>query len=206
MEDEAPESSLTRYLETTRGVLSYAKVADLVADELLELLEEIADGTYEDHPLDGDLLQTFHSRILVKIVPKIAGKWRQVDVAVGKHVPPRAYEVPLRMVEFSRDLEAQITWCADDLDKQIEVLAYAEGQILHVHPFEDFNGRATRAFLMALLQRLDLPPIELSVVRDTPHFDEYTQSLRAFDGGDRSPLRDFWTDRFSAWDPGDDSV
>lgn len=201
MEDEASESSLTRYLETTRGVLSYAQVADLVADELLELLDEIADGQYENRPLDSELLQTFHARILEKIVPQIAGKWRQVDVAVGKHVPPRAYEVPLRMAEFSKDLEAQMGWCADEIDKQIEVLSYAEGQILHVHPFEDFNGRATRAFLMALLQKLDLPPIELSVVRDTFHFDEYATSLRAFDTGDPLPLRQFWTSRFSDWDP-----
>jgi len=41
----------------------------------------------------------------------------------------------------------------------VEALAYAEGEVLDVHPFEASNGRATRVVLIEVLGRLDLPPV-----------------------------------------------
>lgn len=199
MEDEAQDSSLTRYLETTRGVLSYAAVADLVAEELLGLLDEIANGIYADRPLDDELLMSFHRRILEPIIPDIAGVWREVDVAVGKHLPPAYWDVTPLMREMAANLEAQLEWCGDDLERQIEVLAFVEGTILSIHPFHDFNGRATRAFLTETMQRMDLPPLELSVERGTERFNEYTDALRAFDQRDSVPLREFWESRIETW-------
>ncbi|MGN6221866.1 MAG: Fic family protein [Microbacterium sp.] len=199
MEDEAPASSLTRFLETTRGLLSYAEVADIVAEELLGLLDDIAAGEFSAKSLDDDLLRSFHERILVGIVPEIAGQWREVDVAVGKHLPPPWWKVQVLIREFSMNLSAQVEWCGADLERQIEVLAFAEGSILSIHPFADFNGRATRAFLTELIQRFDLPPVELSVERDTPRFEVYTGALRAFDVGDPTLLREFWIDRIENW-------
>ncbi|NLP85446.1 Fic family protein [Microbacterium sp. CFH 90308] len=199
MEDEASAGSLTRFLETTRGVLSYAEVADIVAEELLGLLDEVAEGDFSARALDADLLRSFHARILAGIIPEIAGAWRDVDVAVGRHLPPPWWQVPILVREFGENLLAQIEWCGSDLGRQIEVLAFAEGNILSIHPFVDFNGRATRAFLTEMIQRFDLPPVELSVARDTPRFDLYATALRAFDVGDPLPLREFWIDRFENW-------
>jgi fido (protein-threonine AMPylation protein) len=190
-------SSTTRHLETTRGTLSYLEVADIVAGYLSELLDKIAEGEYADEPLTVDLLRQFHAAILEPIVPAIAGKWRPVDVVVGSHLPPPYYQVPVMMSTYMSDLQAQIDACGSDLERQVEALAFCEGQMLHIHPFEDFNGRAVRAFLMEVLNRLDMPPLELSVPRDSGLFDDYKAALRKFDVGDRRPLQAFWGNRLS---------
>lgn len=189
------DQSSTRYLETTRGTLSYSDVADIVAGHLADLLDRIATGEYENLPLDTELVRRFHREILEPIVPAIAGKWRPVDVAVGKHVPPRYYQVPTLMSAYVANVESQITNCSGDIERQVEALAYAEGGMLHIHPFEDFNGRAVRAFLTELLNRLDMPPIEVSVVRGTDHFERYKRALREFDMQNHVPMREFWMER-----------
>ncbi|MGH8524836.1 MAG: hypothetical protein ACREXY_11645, partial [Gammaproteobacteria bacterium] len=38
----------------------------------------------------------------------------------------------------------------------LEALAFAEGRLLSIHPFLDFNGRATRVWLREVIRRL--PP------------------------------------------------
>ena len=189
------EESSTRYLETSRGVLSYFAVADLVAGHLADLLDQIAEGVFSSRAITAELIQEFHGAILALTVPKMAGKWRLVDVAVGKHLPPPFYEVPMLMRDYAEDLSAQIIGRTGGLDRQIETLAFAEGQMLHIHPFEDFNGRAVRAFLAEVLNRLDMPPIETSVIRNTPEFERYKLALRAFDMKNPSLLRQCWVDR-----------
>jgi fido (protein-threonine AMPylation protein) len=190
--------STTRYLETTRGPLSYLAVADIVAGYLADLLDEIASGAYAKRRVDCELVLEFHRRILEPIVPKMAGKWRPMDVVVGHHLPPHYYQVPVLMRECCANVQAQVDWCGTDVDRQVEVLAYCEGQMLTIHPFEDFNGRAIRAVLTEMMTRMDLPPLEISVPRDTAKFNAYTSALRAYDGGDVKPLREFWISRFEA--------
>lgn len=192
----ADESSTTRYLETTRGTLSYSQVADIVADHLAVLLDRIALGEFADRPIAAALVQEFHYEILAPIVPAIAGKWRPVDVTVGKHLPPRWYEVPTLMHNYALNLDAQVAACGGAEERQIEALAYAEGHMLTIHPFEDFNGRAVRAFITEILRRLDMPPIEVSVERNTQQFEDYKLCLRAFDEGNPQLLREFWVARF----------
>ena len=43
----------------------------------------------------------------------------------------------------------------------LETLAFAEGRLLFIHLFFDFNGRATRLLLGEILRRQELPPVEL---------------------------------------------
>jgi len=65
------------------------------------------------------------------------------------------------MRDYCRDLEARITALPGTLDdRTLECLAFAEARLLWIHPFEDFNGRVTRAFLAELLQRLDMPTLD----------------------------------------------
>lgn len=63
----------------------------------------------------------------------------------------------------------------------------AEGRLLFIHPFADFNGRATRVWLREILRRLDLPPVQLAP-EEKPARDEYLNALRAADRGDWRPL------------------
>ena len=53
---------------------------------------------------------------------------------------------------------------ADDL--LLEFLAYAEGEMLSIHPFPDLNGRMSRLWLTELLRRLKLPPVDVVPASD----------------------------------------
>jgi hypothetical protein len=45
-------------------------------------------------------------------------------------------------------------------DRTLECLAFAEGRLFSIHPFEHFNGRLMRTFLAENLPRLNLPAMD----------------------------------------------
>ena len=75
-----------------------------------------------------------------------------------------------------------------------ETLAFAEGRLLFIHPFPDFNGRATRLLLAEILRRLELPPVELAPIND-PARQNYIRALEAADKLDWTPLTRLWQER-----------
>jgi len=176
--------------------LTYAQLADQIAPHLLSLLSDIADGKFLARDFDENLIREFHRRIIGEILPDIAGKWRGVTVQVGVHVAPPPSEIPLKMREYVANLRERFSH-ADTTDLQVELLAYAEGEFLTIHPFADFNGRTIRALLTELLMRLDLPPVEVAVQRNTPMFKRYQNALAEYDNDRLQPLIDFWVERFS---------
>ncbi len=72
---------------------------------------------------------------------------------------------------------------------------FVEGQLLHIDPFEDFNGRVTRLFLIELLYRLQLPFVD-PATDEGEETARYFAALRAYDKRDSGPLADFWRERF----------
>ena len=65
------------------------------------------------------------------------------------------------MRNYAADLEARLAGLDGNFGKRLlDDLVFAEGHLLHVHPFEHFNGRVSRLFLVELLYRLDLPVID----------------------------------------------
>jgi Fic family protein len=175
--------------------MTYAQLADAIAPHLLNLLKDVTDNKYNNRPYDEALTKEFHERIIGDILPDIAGKWRTELVQVSNHVPPEPHEIPVRMREYVENMKTRLSH-ADTLDLQIELLAYAEGEFLHIHPFTDFNGRTVRVLLTELLVRLNLPITEVAVERDTPKFKEYQNALAEYDNGRISALADFWVGRF----------
>jgi CRISPR-associated endonuclease/helicase Cas3 len=100
------------------------------------------------------------------------------------------------MRDYCRDLEARATAFTGTLDdRTLECLAFAEGRLLWIYPFEDFNGHLTRVFLAELLQRLDMPALD-----PTPnpglYTERYLQALKAADHADWGPLVTIWRGRF----------
>jgi len=67
--------------------------------------------------------------------------------------------------------------------------------LLSIHPFEDFNGRLTRAFLAEILRRLDLPAVDPTpeAGQDT---ERYLQALKAADRADWGSLFTVWRGLF----------
>ena len=189
--------STTRTFDTTQGMLDYAKLADLVAPRLLQLLDDITDGKYLNQTFDEELIKKFHYQIIGEIMPQIAGKWRNIPVQVGNWFPPEPHEIPVKMHEYIANMQTRLS-NSDTLDLQIETLAYAEGEFLHIHPFQDFNGRTIRAILSELLMRFDLPLVDTAVKRETPEFKEYQNALAEYDNGRLASLINFWQNRLGA--------
>ena len=189
-----PPHSATRYIETTVGVLSYRELAPLLAERVAGTELAISDRIFAALSFH-DLLLDLHRRICADLTPKIAGRWRLRDVRVGEHQPPPHWQVPMLMRSYADDLEARLSGGdADSGDRLIDDLAFAEGRLLHVHPFEDFNGRVSRLFLVELLYRLDLPVID-PATSSPEETRRYFAALRAYDRRDPRPLSAIWRRR-----------
>ena len=196
--DKESESrkSLTRTFNTAKGIMTYVQLADAIAPHLLALLHDVVDGKYADRPYDEEMILEFHNRIVGDVLPKIAGKWRKEDVQVGHYIPVEYFRVPMAIREYTENVRERLTH-ANTVELQIELLAYAEGEFLHIHPFMDFNGRTIRTLLTELLMRLELPVVDTSVKRDTETFKVYQNALAEYDNGRMGALVEFWVDRLS---------
>jgi len=194
-EDSTQPPEATRYIETTRGVLSYSQLAPLLAERVLKVQQDIEDGLFASRPLDESLLLDLHRGICADLTPGWAGRIRDADVRVGEHHPPPPYHVAQFMRDYFSDLNERLTAIAGpDNPLLLECLAFAEGRLLSIHPFTDFNGRATRLFLAELLRRLDLPSVELAPVEVSKRA-EYLKAIRAADKVDWKPLIELWRER-----------
>lgn len=161
--ETTPPGGATRFIQTTRGLLSYSQLAPLLAERVLRVETAIATGEFATQLLGEELVLRFHSEIAGDLVPDWAGRWRDAEVRVGEHHPPPPYRVPVLMRDYGSDLRARMENASGKMDELLlEFLAFAEGRLLSVHPFNDFNGRVTRLFLRELIRRLELPPVDLT--------------------------------------------
>jgi CRISPR-associated endonuclease/helicase Cas3 len=156
----------------------------------------IALDAFAVQPLAPALLLQFHQEIAGALVPEWAGRWRDAEVRVGEHHPPQPYRVPVLIRDYGDDLTVRLENVSGRLDQLLlETLAFAEGRLLSIHPFTDFNGRVTRLFLRELLKRLELPPVDL-VPTDGHGERTYLAALHAGDQNDWKPLMETWEQRF----------
>lgn len=198
--DTTPPGGATRFIQTTRGLLSYSELAPLLAERVLRVEAAIATGNYAARDLGGELILGLHAEIAGDLVPEWARRWRDAEVRVGEHHPPPPYHVPMLMRDYTEDLRVRLVNASGKVDDLLlELLAFAEGRLLSIHPFNDFNGRVARLFLRELLRRLDLPPVDLAPADDTGR-STYFAALRAGDGNDWRPLMKIWEQRFERFD------
>jgi CRISPR-associated endonuclease/helicase Cas3 len=188
----------TRFVQTTRGILSYQELAPLLADKVADVELGIASDLYAAHALDEYLIQALHRDFAAELVPGIGGHWRQSEVLVGAQEPPPHHRVPELMRAYALDLNARLAAASpDDDDRIFEALAFAEGRLLSIHPFADFNGRVSRVFISELLRRLDLPAID-PTPEPGPPTKRYLAALAAADARNWQPLKAIWRERFEA--------
>lgn len=76
------------------------------------------------------------------------GAWRNVDVAVGRHVPPTHDSLPAFLARYQEAYDGQASW-----DKQLLKIASAHQRLTWIHPFLDGNGRVARLATHAALYR-----------------------------------------------------
>lgn len=187
----------TRYIETTRGILSYLELAPFLAENVAIVEARIYRGEFNNIPLGEEILRQLHREISSDLVPQWGGHWRTVDVCVGnlRPVPPhRLHEV---MREYSLDLQARWEAASSEIsDLTLELLAFAEGRFLSIHPFTDLNGRVVRLFLREILRRLDFPQVSLTPAEESKKRDYYS-ALEASDQLDFRPLINIWRTRLA---------
>jgi CRISPR-associated endonuclease/helicase Cas3 len=87
-EDSTQPPHATRFIETTRGILSYSQLAPLLAERVLPVLQDIEDGIFATRSLDESVLLDLHRNICGDLTPDWAGKFRAIEVKVGRHSPP----------------------------------------------------------------------------------------------------------------------
>jgi CRISPR-associated endonuclease/helicase Cas3 len=171
-------------------------LAPLLAEQVLRVERLITSGAFGAQPLAPELLLQFHQEIAGALVPEWGGRWRDAEVRVGKHHPPPPYRVPVLIRDYGEDLRVRLDNASGHLDALLlETLAFAEGRLLSIHPFTDFNGRVTRLFLRELLRRLELPPVDL-VPTEPAGEAEYFAALQASDHLNWIPLMKIWEHRF----------
>lgn len=189
----------TRWIETSQGILSYAELAPLLAVRVATLEAKLQKAIYAGHAMNEDFFQLVHREICADLVPDWAGCWRKVEVRVGRLKPPLPHEVPMRMRDFTLDLQTRWDSLRSDRENDIaDLLAFAEGRFLTIHPFLDFNGRTIRLMLTEILRRLDLPLVELAPESEVAR-QNYFAALEAADRTDFAPLQQIWKVRFQQY-------
>lgn len=185
----------TRFVETTRGILSYTQLAPLLAERVLRVLQDIEDDALATRPLAESLLLDLHRNICGDLTPDWAGRFRTNEVQVGQHTPPLSHQVPMLVRDYCADLEVRLAELSAGRETLLlETLAFAEGRLLFIHPFSDFNGRVTRLLLAEILRRQELPPVELAPSDDIAR-KNYIRALEAADHLDWTPLTKLWQQR-----------
>lgn len=185
----------TRYVDTTLGVLSYTELAPHLARCVEQTQYAIRQGELDSCPLDERLLLDLHQRICGELTPGFAGRWRRQEVVVGQHHPPLPHIVAQAMRDYVLDLQARIKALPVEVnDHLLELLAFAEGRLLSIHPFTDFNGRTTRVFIDWLARHLELPDVD-PTPDEGAATDQYLAALRAADQHNWQPLMMVWRER-----------
>ena len=187
----------TRTFDTAQGKLTYAELAERLAAPLLAIDVRQRQGQYAGRTLDEALLLDLHAELSGALFPEEAGRYRQKSVQVGAHEPPAPNLVAQRMRDYIGNLTERMRHLSAEADDLLlEFLAYAEGELLSIHPFPDLNGRISRLWLTEILRRLALPPVD--VVPPGADFRErYLAALGAADRHDWKPLMVLWKERLS---------
>lgn len=190
-----PPHAATRHVDTTLGILSYGELAPHLARRVEQTQFAIRHGEFDSYPLDEHLFLGLHQRICGELTPAFAGRWRSQEIVVGQHQPPLPHLIAQNMRDYVLDLQARIEALPSEADDcLLELLAFAEGRLLSIHPFTDFNGRTTRVFIDWLTRRLELPDVDPTPDEGTAT-DQYLAALRAADERNWQPLMAIWRDR-----------
>ena len=71
----------------------------------------------------------------------------------------------------------------------IKLLACFQHRFVFIHPFQDYNGRTARILTSLILLQLNLPTIEIKVVKST-YRKQYLKAMQRADEGDYGLLEE----------------
>jgi fido (protein-threonine AMPylation protein) len=199
-EDIERYRSTTRFIESSLGIKSYSELAPYLAKGVERVMAQLLHLKPEELKVTPEFICNLHKEAFGELFPLWAGKYRDRNVTVSAHAPPPYFEVAVLMRQYCEDLESRLSVTGEKppvTDILLETLSFAEGRLLSIHPFLDFNGRVARMLLFALLYRLDLPPVQL--LPDEGNEKEKVEYLKALSEADYfnwQPLMAMWKKRF----------
>ncbi|MYA40230.1 MAG: Fic family protein [Gemmatimonadetes bacterium] len=179
-------------LDQSRRLLEGSPVADADPEDARELLnyreafDFVSEYVSGGGPITEGLIREIHRRLVEGVRGGAAGpgEYRKIQNHVvnsltGEIVyePPPAYEVPIMMTDL-------VDWLRRDQQVHpVLVSGIAQFQLVHIHPFLDGNGRASRLLSTLCLYRAGyefkrLFTISESYDRDRPAFYWAIQSVR----------------------------
>ena len=175
-----------------------------LARNLLALADDVHRGHYLAQACDGALLHELHRR-LFDGVRDHGGRSRSRDFGSEwlNFGPNRSVDrdrVPGRLDALFAELGKYIRSFDDDPNdpeystKAVHLAAWVHAELIKIHPFQDGNGRSTRAFMNAVLVRLGMRPIAVETCKQ-----EYCETLNYYyERGDRQPLVDLFLRLYAA--------
>lgn len=129
-------------------------------------------------------IKNFHHLIIQDINKDIAGRYRNKDVFITgtDHTPPGAIDVPSRMSDL-------IKWAKNNKNKLhiVEFATIFHHKFVHVHPFEDGNGRTGRLLINIFLMQYGFP---LVIIQKNDR-QKYYRALALCDVGKYQTLVNF---------------
>lgn len=166
-----------------RSVMKLRGSAETIGQSFSELLKlEIQDLKYS---MNVSYIHFLHSMVMMGIMePSKLGRFREGPVHVGNPdlLFPPVSTVPVLMKKFCLEFPAMPSSDSGDL---ILTAAKVSHRFVHIHPYEDGNGRVSR-LLMNLFLQLYHPPVFLKADRKGRH--RYASALKRADRGQFEPL------------------
>lgn len=121
--------------------------------EALDFLYEIIDHKNKS-TISEYLIKSLHSLVIQDINKQMAGQYRKMDVFItgADHTPPKAIDVPHKMAEL-------MNWAKKNINKMnvVEFSSIFHHKFVHIHPFEDGNGRTGRLLMNVFLMQYGFP-------------------------------------------------
>lgn len=183
----------TSHKETAFGVIPRSKLILLEIEGIKRAWDFILKRrTKKLITITVSFIQQVHRVGFGWIFPEQAGKFRLIDVRVSRHTPPKSYQVPSLMLDFTRDLEVRMSHLVGTdsptfVTELVALLAWTHHRFLWIHPFFDYNGRLARLLVNVVLLNLNLPPIELKIETAATR-RTYVKALEQADHGDNALL------------------
>lgn len=149
-------------------------------EDALKYLFELSDSKNKIQ-ISNSLIRGLHQLVVKDTEGRIAGTYRKTNVAIlgSSHKPVAGFRVQEEMDRF-------IQWCSKNESKfhPIDFAARMHHTFVHIHPFEDGNGRTGRLLMNLFLMRKGFP-IAIILKSDRA---KYYKALERADKDDIVPL------------------
>ena len=189
------ETELLLFFDQTQGNRTYREYEEMKAhDAALRLVKEWAAD--KERPLTETNIKNLNEVILAKpfwkdaITPDGQKTRRQIKVGDYKEFPNSVRLSNGEIFEYATVADTPILmgelmqWYRDEEEKKelhpVELAALFHYKLVHIHPFDDGNGRISRLLMNYVLFKNDWPP----VVIKSADKKNYLSALRRADVGD----------------------